>query len=115
MNPLELKVRSSYYVRLIIVGILTVGLGFLIMGFEYFRWARLFDDSGLTRRDGKKFSWGDLKEKRYVRMRINGALGPLNNIDLIFHNGKASVFPLMLENAGEVMAYIEKLPGQKIA
>jgi len=114
MDPLELRIRRSYYVRLIITGILTVGIGFLIMGLEYIRWARAFDTAGLTRRDGKRLLWQNLKEKRYVHMRLNGAVGPLNHIELIFDQGKALVFPFVLENAGEAMAYVEKIPARKI-
>src|SRR5262245_25016996 len=109
MNPLEIKIKSEYYVRMTIVGILTVGLGFLIFWLERRLWGKVYDQSGVTRVDGKKLLWADLKEKRRVNLG-NKSYTALSNIDLIFTDGKAMIFPLMLENSAEVMAFVEKIP-----
>ena len=66
MNALEARVKQSYYVKVAIISLLTVGLGFLLMWFEYRRWAKIFDDAGVRRRDGKQFWWTDLKNVNYV-------------------------------------------------
>lgn len=114
MNPIEAKVKRSYYVRLVILSVLTFGIGLILMLPEYRRWGRTFDSAGVTRHDGKQFMWADLQEKKYVHIRARyGAPGMLNNIELVFPDGKALVFPLMLENAREVMAFVEQLPGKK--
>ncbi len=110
MNPIEVKVKSSYYTRLIFIGIFTLGIGALLMYLEHRRWGQTFDSVGVTRIDGTRFLWSDLQKKIFVHWRryAGGRLGPLNYIELEFKDGKASVFPLMLENSRQVMSYLEK-------
>ena len=113
MNPLEARVKQSYYVRVAVIGLLTLGLGALLMLLQQRRWAKIFDETGVTRRDGQQFRWADLKNIRFVHLRRATTVGqgPLNHIELIFDGGKALVFPLMLENRGEVMSFVSRLPG----
>src|ERR1044072_8823825 len=116
MPPLEAHVKRSYYVRVAIIGLFTLGLGALLMLLQYRHWVKLFDDQGVTRRDGKQFLWAYLKNVKFVRMRLrSGREGPLNHIELIFHDGRATIFPLMLENSSEVMGVISKLPAGRAA
>jgi hypothetical protein len=112
MDPIEARVRRSYYVRLAIIGALTAGIGWLLMGLEYRQWARQLDREGVTRRDGKRYAWADLKEVRCVEMRLSsGRPVGLNHVELHFNKGKAKIFPLMLENSLEVMRFVRHLPG----
>jgi hypothetical protein len=117
MNALEARVNQSYYVRVAIIGLFTLGLGALLMLFQHRRWAKIFDDAGVTRRDGQQFRWADLKTIKFVRVRRATTVGegPLNHIELIFNDGKALIFPLMLENRSEVMSFIGALPGGRPA
>ena len=115
MNVLEIKVSRSYYVRLVILGVLSFGIGFLLMGFEYRKWIKFMDNNGVTRMDGKSFSWSDLKEVSIVKMRHNaGSPGVYNNTELIFVEGKALIFPLVLDNSREVADYVMKVTGKSI-
>jgi hypothetical protein len=112
MESIEARVRPSYYARLIVIGVLTAGLGFLVMGLEYLRWVRHLDADGVTRRDGKRLLWGDLQSMRFVRARLpSGELGALNHVQLVFAGGKAKVFPFVLANAGEVLRSLKAYPG----
>jgi len=44
-----------------------------------------------------------------------GKHGPLNHVELLFKDGKVLIFPFMLENTMEIMAYHEKYQvGEKI-
>ena len=110
MNPVEIEVKRSYYIRMILIGIFTLGIGARLLYMEHRRWGRIFDSVGVTRQDGKRFLWADLQEKIFVHMRGGGykKRGPLNHVELMFKNGKAFIFPLMLENARKIMAYHEK-------
>jgi hypothetical protein len=110
MKPIEALVEQSYYVRVAIIGLITAGLGALLMLLSQRSWAKTFDGMGVTRRDERQFQWSDLKNIRYVHVR-----GVLNHVELIFYNGKAMIFPLMLKNGGEVMSFISRLPGAKPA
>lgn len=113
MPPIEARVKQSYYVRVAIIGLFTLGLGALLMLFQQRRWAKIFDDTGVTRRDGQQFRWTELKNIKFVHLRRATTVGqgPLNHVELIFNDGKALIFPLMLENRGEVMGFIGRQPG----
>ncbi len=108
MQTLEVQVKSSYYIRVIVIGVLTLGLGAIMMLLQQRQWAQTFDKNGVIRRDGKDFWWINLKDVRYVHVR-----GALNNIELVFDQGKVLVFPLMLENSDEVLNFIKQLPGER--
>jgi len=109
MNPIEIEVKRSYYTRIIIIGIFTLGIGALLLYMEYRRWGRIFDSAGVTRQDGKRFLWADLEKKVFIHMRGSSRKrGAFNHMELVFKEGKVLIFPLMLENAREVMAYHEK-------
>ncbi|MCL4275328.1 MAG: hypothetical protein KJZ77_15765 [Anaerolineales bacterium] len=113
MLPLELEVKSSYTLRVLFIGLFTLGLGALAMLLEQRMWARTFTHEGVTRRDGKQFRWADLLEKNAVYIRQRGAgQGSLNNYELVFKDGKALVFHRMLENEGEVMRFLETVSAQ---
>lgn len=68
-------------------------------------WVERFDDRGVTLRNGRHFSWTD-----FVRAepRKRGR-GFVNNYDLVFRTGTASVYHLMAENRGEVMDVLNAL------
>lgn len=108
MFPIELQVKQSYYTQVFIIGLLSLGLGALAMLLEQRLWAKSFDREGVTRRDGQTFRWADLLAKNAIyRQRRHGRQGALNNYELVFKNGKALVFHLMLENTGEVMSFLD--------
>jgi hypothetical protein len=108
MKPIEAQVEQSYYVRVAVIGVITVGIGAILMLLGQRSWAKTFDGTGVTRRDGQQFQWPGLKNIRYVHVR-----GVLNHAELVFNGGKVMVFPLMLKNGGEVMSFISRLPGGK--
>jgi len=110
MPPLEVQVKRSYYLRVLVIGLFTLGLGALAMLAEQQRWVRTFEREGVTRRDGQRFRWQDLQAKNAVYVRQ----GPLSHYELVFTGGKALVFPRMLENEQDVLSRLEALsaPGQ---
>lgn len=89
---------------------MVVGIWALIAAREYLRGVKVLDESGVTRRDGRHLPWSDYqKQKRVNMVRQHGQPGPLNHVDLIFATGKARVLPLTLENAGEVLTFLDEL------
>jgi hypothetical protein len=131
---IEASVKKSYYTRVAIIAVFTFFPAlFLLIKFPGWtklfgvvfstppfimlllqrRWAKIFDDAGVTRRDGRQFRWHDLKDIKYVHVRRAGQ-EYLNHIELVFDGGKAMVFHLMLENADEVMSLIESLQDKRI-
>jgi hypothetical protein len=137
MNVVEPRLRRSYFVRVAIVVGIPAFFGAVIL-WQMRRWtglvlvagiaptliaagamlhgwifgARRLDQSGVTRRDGKRFAWSDFKEVRDFRMRMpGGEFGPVTEHHLVFSTGKIRIFPITLENAGEVLAFIDGLRG----
>jgi len=133
MDSVTTRLRRSYFVRIAIVGVLMVGLGLPLLmggrqfgmyrlagavpvvlwlymyGFEYLRGARVLNSEGVTRRDGRCFEWEKLKKVSSNRARLpTGELGALNHVDLIFPRGKVRIFPFTLENAGQVLAFVDR-------
>lgn len=93
----------------IMIGVVPITIFVLVMIFSHRKAVRAIDSEGVTRRDGKRLPWSDLKERRDVQSisKYGQPMG-LNNIDLIFGAGKASVFVHVIEDSGEIMAAIEK-------
>ena len=135
MNAVEPKLRVSFFVRQAIVGGIFLFFGIVILSLAGKRgwlfvavgvvptliwlaitvgtWiggARRLDSVEATRRDGKRFSWGDLERVTAVKLRGTNAV---NYFELAFRTGKMRVFPVTLENAGEVMAFIERVGAGK--
>ena len=126
MTVIEPRLRTSFFVRMaILVGIPTFfgwvilvisrvwtpmvlfagvapgALTVAIILWSWLRGVRRLDDEGVTRRDGRRFLWSDLRTAQDVRMLLpGGAQGPLNNIDLHFRDGVVKVFPLTFANMG---------------
>jgi hypothetical protein len=73
---------------------------------EYFLSVRQMDEEAVTRRDGRRFAWQDLQRLQEMHMQsIPGVQGPLNNVDLIFKNGRARILYLVLENGLEAIQF----------
>ncbi len=89
---------------LLIKGVPAVFLGpwlFLVWR-EYRIAARVVDDEGITRHDGRRFLWKNLRRVNEVRMFVAGApTGPINNVDIVFGDGFARILVLIMENATE--------------
>lgn len=82
---------------------------------EYRLAAILIDDDGVTRNDGRRFSWSELKaiNEAYMRM-TSGQPGPLNNVDIVFSTGFARVLPMVLENGWLAVKVLEQRKKQSV-
>ncbi len=74
--------------------------------------ASLFDSSGVTRRDGQRFSWSEFNGVDYV-MAIRRRSGEeyLWRIELAFSSDNAWITPQRIENLDEINNFVERLPG----
>jgi hypothetical protein len=83
--------------------VLTLPL-FLLLGRR--RWAHRFDRHGVTLRNGRQFPWSGFQriEPRYLRK-----LKMINNYDLVFQTGTASVYHRMAGNWAEVEPVLAQL------
>ena len=111
---LEAKLVRSFRTRLILIGLLSCGIGSLVLYLISRGYVRTLDDQTVTTRGGKVFSWSDLKTVSPVYVQRHGNRR-LNHVDLIFSNGKAGVFYQMFENGAEVLHFVRTKTGQNFS
>ncbi len=87
-------------------GLFTAGVWPVIAYRERRRGARLIDADGVTRRDGKRFPWGDLSMVR--REYARSPSGGLKHVTVTFLHGEVRIYPMTLENARETLDAIDR-------
>lgn len=134
MSSLQLRFTRSFYVRHAFIGgllaffctvmvlmmkhagplrwllpVVFMGPWLFFMLREYRLAARLMDDEGVTRRDGRRFLWPDLQRVQEVHMRMTpGQQGPLNQVDLLFTGGRVRILYMVLENGMEGIQFARR-------
>lgn len=134
MKPIRLRFASDFYVRHgIVVGVtlmialvlaltlrsagslrllslLLVALPVLAAWREWKLAARIVDEGGITRHDGRRFLWSDLKRLRDGHwVNQQGVTTSLNNLDLIFDSGRARILVHALENSAEAIEFCRRM------
>ena len=101
-------------------GVLIVPLNVILLFVLYYvmsrarkRAACLFDPSGVTRGDGRRFSWSEFKGVDYL-MAVKPQDGSeyLWRIELAFTGGEAWIIPQRVKNLEEINEVVNKLPGE---
>jgi len=101
-------------------GVLIVPLNVILLSVLYYvmsrgrkRAACLFDPSGVTRGDGRRFSWSEFKGVDYL-MAIKPQSGReyLWRIELAFTGGEAWIIPQRVNNLDEINEVVNRLPGE---
>lgn len=133
MQPVNLEYSREFWIRIAIVGgiigvisllVLSISKGRLIliaiavvppvfymtmMLLTHIRAVKIIDSEGVTRRDNKRLPWSEFKRRRDVHVVSKfGVTGALNNIELYFAQGKANIFPHVINDAGDVLAAIDQ-------
>jgi hypothetical protein len=72
---------------------------------EYRLSARVVNEEGVTRRDGRRFLWRDL----------HAVQEPLNHVDLIFAGGRVRILFMVLENGMEAIQFARRKAAERIA
>lgn len=87
--------------------VIFVGPWLAIVLREYLISARQVDDEGVTRNDGKRFLWSDLRRINEVKMIIAGQhTGPVNHVDIVFKNGSVRILLAVLQNGIEAWQFV---------
>lgn len=86
--------------------VLAVGVAFtpFLLVLNRRNWVRRIDDQGVLLRGGARLAWSDFERVATVRVRT-----AVNHYELRFRTGVARIFPAVLENSDEVMAFVRKL------
>jgi len=96
-------------VALIAIGVVPTLIYVAVMVITHRRALKTIDTKGVNRRDGKRLLWSDFRERRDVQSITKyGQPVGVNNIDLLFGEGKARLFPHVIDDAATVLAAIEK-------
>lgn len=110
---IEAKLKRSFPARLIVLGLLSLGLGALLVYWISRSYVKQLDDSGVILRNGKRFFWRDLEEARPSYWVRHGSRR-LNHVDLKFPTGTAGVYYQVFENGREVLDFVRRKTGQEI-
>lgn len=91
-----------------------VGFGsFAVLFFRGMRrLPRLFHREGVTRTDGKKFPWSELKlvEHQYHNSKYSPSQKAVWRIEVRFDKGKVWLLPLKIVNFAEIYQFVSSLP-----
>lgn len=101
-------------------GVLIVALNVILLFVLYYvmsrgrkRAACLFDHAGVTRGDGRRFSWSEFKRVDYLMaVRPQSGEEDLWRIELVFTGGEAWIIPQRVNNLNEINEVINRLPGE---
>jgi hypothetical protein len=101
-------------------GVLIVALNVILLLVLYYvmsrarkRAAFLLDPSGVTRGDGRRFSWSEFKGVDYLMaVRPGGGEESLWRIELVFTGGEAWIIPQRVNNLDEINEVVNRLPGE---
>ena len=76
------------------------------------RAAHVFDASGVTRGDQRRFEWADFKGVDYlIALTKGGGRESLWRIELAFAGGKAWIIPQRVHNLAQINELVNSLPG----
>jgi hypothetical protein len=100
--------------------VLIVALNFILLFVLYYvmsrgrrRAACLLAPSGVTRGDGRRFSWSDFKGVDYVMaVRPRSGREYLWRIELAFTGGEAWIVTQRIKNLDEINEVVNRLPGE---
>lgn len=100
-------------VLIIALNIIVLFVLYYVMSRARKRAACLFDPSGVTRGDGRRFSWSDFKGVDYL-MAVKPQSGReyLWRIELAFTGGAAWIIPQRVNNLDEINEVVDRLPGE---
>lgn len=99
--------HASWWLRLSLL--LPLAAVAIAIGREYRFAARVVDDEGVTRADGRRFAWSTLQKINDVKMVIaDQHTGPLNHIDMVFAAGRVRILPYALDRGYEAIQFIRQ-------
>lgn len=75
------------------------------------RAARLFDSSGITRGDGRRFAWSEFRGAVTQTANSRYSLKYVYRVKLVFADGESAwLIPQRVKNSAEVFAFVDALP-----
>lgn len=106
----EAQLGSNFRFQLWFVGIMTCGIGALLMKQVAKSHVQHLNVEGIVLRNGKTFGWADLKNVRpvYTKRRV------LNHVDLVFEGGKVGLFFRVFDNGAEILDFVRQVTGDPL-
>jgi hypothetical protein len=95
----------------VFVGLLTCGIGALVLWVSSRSFVKRLEPSGITLRSGKTFAWSDLKKLQPVyHARMRGMM----RVNMTFANGRLSLYCNSYENWQDVLNFIRGVTRQAL-
>jgi hypothetical protein len=109
VDRLDLHLKSSFIVILILLGCMSCGLTPLIMWFVALKkYPKGLDDQGVTLRNGERLPWSALTGKNKTILRKGGRQSVVSVI-LTFGETKVSIAPRVLVEETQVLPYLSRV------
>ncbi len=115
-EQIELIYSDSYKAVKILIGIITLGVGFLVLWITERKVPRLLDAKGLTTNGGAQYAWSDLSDWRsisvvapYSEQRVS------SRCELNFSGKLIPLAPNMFINGQQAIEFVRLRVGTPIA
>jgi hypothetical protein len=102
---LEARLGAGFRSRVLFVGLMTCGIGALLLHWVSRSYVQFIGVEGITLRNGKKFAWSELDSVRPVYTRRRN----LNHVTLVFRSGAVGLFHQVFENSDEVLDVVRQV------
>jgi hypothetical protein len=109
-HMIEARLASNFRFQLWFVGLMTCGIGALLMNHVAKAYVQRLNVEGIVLRNGKSFNWGDLQKACPVYTKRR----QLNHVDLVFENGKVGLYFRSFDNGGEVLDFVRRMTGDPL-
>jgi hypothetical protein len=111
---LKVHLSSSYKLLMRLAGLVTFGVGALLLWLSTMSWPRLIDSDGITLRSGRRLHWGKLTEQRFVRFEDpRSAEGSTGRLELLFGRATVRIVPRSLAEGSAVLGFLTQVLGEQ--
>ncbi len=111
MEPIEVELAPGYKMLMLILALVTCGVGWVALWATARSWPKVVDGEGITTRGGKRVFWTELDAQQRVSAvdhlgrRISGRL------DLVFGKTRVAIVPQSIVPAQQVMDVLSQVLG----
>src|SRR5258706_15969830 len=115
-DRIDVSFSGAYVGMMVVLGVLTLGLGVLLMFFQTRGWPRVLDREGLTLRNGRRYTWDQCTNTEGVRVNLGGTGARIaGRLDLYFGTEVVHVVPVSIDPSAQIIAFIGQAIGREVA
>jgi len=114
MNRMDLHLKGSFIVLMVILGCMSFGFVPLVIWLMASRhYPKALDSEGVTMRGGQRLLWRDLTEKKRLVVQ-NGSSKYVAGLGLKFGRKNVHIAPTWLVEGPQVLPYVSRILGEDV-